>query len=57
MEREREIKPPPVDTPTPGKKPYSKPTCTSEKIFETTALACGKVGGQGGLCNAAPSAS
>jgi hypothetical protein len=36
------------------KKPYSKPACVSEKIFETTALACGKRPGQGGTCIGAP---
>ena len=29
--------------PRPGKKPYVKPTLQSEKLFETTALICGKV--------------
>jgi hypothetical protein len=36
------------------KKPYSKPSVTSEPIYETLALACGKLPGQGGVCNAAP---
>jgi len=39
------------------KKPYSRPACLSEEIFETTALACGKRPGQGGTCNAAPRSS
>jgi hypothetical protein len=39
------------------KRPYSKPACVSEEIFETTALACGKRYGQSGQCNALPSAS
>jgi hypothetical protein len=39
------------------KKPYSKPACVSEEIFETTALGCGKKYGQGAQCNATPSAS
>ena len=26
----------------PGRKPYAKPAVESERIFETTALACGK---------------
>lgn len=39
------------------KKPYEKPSVTSEPIYETVALACGKLPGQGGMCNAAPSAS
>ncbi len=37
-----------------GKKPYAKPSVTSEPIYETLALACGKLPGQGGVCNAAP---
>jgi hypothetical protein len=37
-----------------GKKPYSKPSVVSEPIYETLALACGKLPGQGGLCNASP---
>jgi hypothetical protein len=36
-----------------GKRPYVKPNCSSEKIYETLALACGKLPGQGGQCNAA----
>ena len=54
-----------TDEPKPGdrprgldpRKPYVKPTCDSEKILETTPLACGKVPGQGGICNSAPSSS
>lgn len=57
MEREPEIKSTPAGTPTRDRKPYSKPTCTSEEIFETSALACGKLPGGGGLCNSVPSAS
>jgi hypothetical protein len=37
-----------------GKKPYAKPSVVSEPIYETLALACGKLPGQGGVCNAAP---
>jgi hypothetical protein len=37
-----------------GKKPYSKPSVVSEPIYETLALACGKLPGQGGVCNGAP---
>jgi len=37
-----------------GKKPYTKPNVQSEPIYETLALACGKLPGQGGICNAAP---
>jgi hypothetical protein len=41
--------------PAPGeKKPYTKPSVASEPIYETLALACGKLPGQGGVCNAAP---
>ncbi len=36
------------------KKPYTKPNVQSEPIYETLALACGKLPGQGGVCNAAP---
>ena len=34
-----------------GKKPYQKPARRREKVFETTAIACGKVGGTQGPCN------
>jgi hypothetical protein len=49
----------PKDSPkTPGgsgdKKAYTKPSVVSEPIYETLALACGKLPGQGGVCNAAP---
>jgi len=37
-----------------GKKPYTKPSVVSEPIYETLALACGKLPGQGGLCNGSP---
>jgi len=36
-----------------GKKPYAKPSVTSEPIYETLALACGKLPGDGGVCDAA----
>ena len=36
------------------KRAYVKPQCVSEPIYETLALACGKMPGQGGVCNAAP---
>ncbi len=42
---------------TSRRKPYAKPRCLSEKIFETTALACGKLPAGSGLCSAAPKAS
>jgi hypothetical protein len=37
-----------------GKKPYKKPSVVSEPIYETLALACGKLPGQGGICNGSP---
>ena len=37
-----------------NKKPYAKPNVQSEPIYETLALACGKLPGQGGVCNGAP---
>lgn len=37
-----------------AKKPYVKPNVTSEPIYETMALACGKHSGQGGTCTGAP---
>lgn len=37
-----------------AKKPYVKPSCVSEPIYETLALACGKIPGQSALCNAVP---
>jgi hypothetical protein len=40
-----------------GKRPYEAPAISSEQIFETTALACGKRQAQGGKCNARPKAS
>ena len=42
---------------TSRRKPYVKPLCLSEKIFETTALACGKLPAAGGLCSGAPKSS
>jgi len=35
-----------LDSRQSAKKPYSKPTFRSEKVFETMALACGKISGQ-----------
>jgi hypothetical protein len=40
-----------------GKRPYEAPAIASEQIFETTALACGKVPAQGGKCITRPKAS
>ena len=39
--------------PRPRKRPYEPPAIESEDIFETTALACGKLAGQGKQCAAA----
>jgi hypothetical protein len=39
------------------KRPYEAPAIVSERLFETTALACGKRMGQGAKCNARPKAS
>ena len=39
------------------KRPYEPPAVTSEQIFETTALACGKKTAQGGKRNTRPQAS
>jgi hypothetical protein len=36
--------------PRPPKRPYEPPSIESEEIFETTALACGKLTGQGKMC-------
>jgi hypothetical protein len=35
-----------LDSRQPGKKPYRRPTFRAEKVFETMALACGKVATQ-----------
>ena len=34
----------------PTKRPYVPPAIETEDIFETTALACGKLAGQGKKC-------
>jgi hypothetical protein len=34
-----------------GKKPYQKPARRRERVFETTALACGKISGTQGQCS------
>ena len=36
---------------TPIKKTYVKPAFRFERVFETQALSCGKIPGQGGACN------
>jgi hypothetical protein len=40
-----------------GRRKYEPPEILSQKVFETTALACGKLPGGGGKCNSKPSAS
>jgi hypothetical protein len=40
-----------------GRKPYVKPRCISEPIYETLALACSKAPGQSAVCNGAPKRS
>ena len=34
-----------------GKKPYQKPSVRFERVFETAALACGKIAGTSAICN------
>ena len=46
-----------MDKSEPRKRPYEPPAVTSEQIFETTALACGKKPAQGGKCNTRPQTS
>lgn len=36
------------------KRKYEPPEIVSEEVFETTALACRKMGGSGGVCNTFP---
>lgn len=40
------IQNPAATTDAAGKRPYLKPAFTSESVFETMALACGKIAGQ-----------
>ena len=37
-----------------GKLPYTKPTLRFEGVFETMALACGKINATQGQCHASP---
>jgi hypothetical protein len=43
----------PAPAPVGGKRPYVTPVLRHEKVFEVMALACGKIGGTSGPCNAA----
>jgi hypothetical protein len=52
MSHERD-RPLPADARMAGKRPYVAPTLRHEKVFEVMALACGKIGGTSGPCNAA----
>jgi len=36
----------------PARKPYEKPAFVREKVFETMALACGKINPTSGACKA-----
>ena len=49
MEKRSEREPRPSEG---GKRKYEPPEILSQEVFETTALACGKRGGQGPQCNA-----
>ena len=40
-----------------GKRKYEAPQILSQKVFETTALACGKIDAQGAKCAMNPKAS
>jgi len=40
------------DTGQSGKRKYEPPEILSQEVFETTALACGKIANQGGPCGA-----
>ncbi|HUM06219.1 MAG TPA: hypothetical protein VLT90_12215 [Terriglobales bacterium] len=40
-----------------GKKPYQKPSFRYERVFETLALACGKIGATTGQCQSQPKSS
>ena len=39
-----------VDSPVHGRKPYVKPAFRLDRVFETTALACGKVSATQSQC-------
>jgi hypothetical protein len=40
-----------ADAPSGKKKAYRKPAFRSERVFETMALACGKIQGSQGSCH------
>ena len=41
----------PADHTPATKKPYAKPAFRFERVFETTALSCGKIAGTQGPCS------
>ena len=41
----------------PKRKPYKKPTFRFERVFETQALACGKIHSHGTACKLTPKSS
>jgi hypothetical protein len=45
-----EVRAPEESRSTRGQKPYQKPAFRFERVFETNALSCGKVAGQGINC-------
>jgi hypothetical protein len=49
--------PDPLPTPATRKKPYVKPSFRYEKVFETTALSCGKTPNSSFQCNTNPKTS
>ena len=55
MKPERPPSGPSIDREPPaaaaGKKPYQKPAFQREQVFETMALACGKIEPTQGACN------
>ena len=40
----------PLEAPHPARKPYQKPAVRYERVFETSALACGKLQTTQGQC-------
>jgi hypothetical protein len=52
-----ELKDEQLNQKTQSKKPYSKPAFRFERVFETQALSCGKVGSHTTICKTNPKAS
>ncbi|MEO5691998.1 MAG: hypothetical protein ABIQ72_02650 [Usitatibacter sp.] len=50
MESEEKKPPGPEDAGTPAKRPYVKPAFRHEQVFETMALACGKISNTQASC-------